>query len=152
MAADHVFELDADVLALGAGLEGHPDNIAAALEGGFVICSGARTTGLSPRWGWRRCWSCRPRADTETARAVLPATIPLADAAFNVARASTLMLGLGTTDWELIAAGLDDRLHQPHRAGLYPRSAELLERARERGGAGGDDLRRRPDRAGVVPV
>ena len=41
MAADHLFELDADVLALGTELEGHPDNIGAALEGGFVICDGA---------------------------------------------------------------------------------------------------------------
>ena len=63
--------------------------------------------------------------------------MPLADAVFNVAHASTLMLGLATGNWELIAAGLDDRLHQPHRAHLYPRSAELLDRTarRELGGA-----------------
>ena len=39
MAADHLFELDADVLALATKLEGHPDNVAAALCGGFVICA-----------------------------------------------------------------------------------------------------------------
>ena len=43
MAADHLFELDADLLALASELEGHPDNVAAALRGGFVICAdGAR--------------------------------------------------------------------------------------------------------------
>src|SRR6187397_2154969 len=39
MAADHLFELDADVLALASELEGHPDNVAAALRGGFVVCT-----------------------------------------------------------------------------------------------------------------
>jgi homoserine kinase len=47
-----------------------------------------------------------------------------------------LMLGLATSDWELIAAGLQDRLHQPQRAHLYPRSAELLERAQGLGALG----------------
>ena len=42
MAADHLFELDADVFELAAELEGHPDNVGAALKGGFVVCNGAR--------------------------------------------------------------------------------------------------------------
>jgi homoserine kinase len=46
------------------------------------------------------------------------------------------MLGLCNSDWELIAAGLHDRLHQPYRASLYPRSAELLERATGLGALG----------------
>jgi homoserine kinase len=53
------------------------------------------------------------------------------DAVFNVGQAATLVRGLSTADWDLIAAGLRDRLHQPHRAHLYPRSAALLERASE---------------------
>jgi homoserine kinase len=55
---------------------------------------------------------------------------------FNVAHAATLMLGLADNDWDLISAGLCDRLHQPHRAHLYPRSAELLERATAMGALG----------------
>jgi homoserine kinase len=47
-----------------------------------------------------------------------------------------LMLGLAGGDWELIAAGLRDRLHQPFRADLYPRSAALLERASAIGALG----------------
>ena len=58
-----------------------------------------------------------------------PSQVPLADAVYNVAHIATLVLGLASGDWDLIAAGLGDRLHQPHRAHLYPRSAELLERA-----------------------
>ena len=62
--------------------------------------------------------------------------MPIADAVFNVAQAAKLMLGLGASNWELIAAGLHDRLHQPYRAHLYPRSAELVERAAEFGALG----------------
>jgi homoserine kinase len=73
---------------------------------------------------------------TAQARAALPPTVPIADAIFNVAAASTLTLGLVTGSWDLIAAGLTDRLHQPHRAHLYPRSAELVGRATEFGALG----------------
>jgi homoserine kinase len=62
--------------------------------------------------------------------------VPLADAVFNVAHASMLMLALTTADWDLLSESLDDRLHQPYRAGLYPRSAALLERARSLGALG----------------
>ena len=73
---------------------------------------------------------------TEAARAALPASVPLADAVFNVAEAATLILGLAGADLDLIAAGLRDRLHQPHRAHLYPRSVELVERATALGALG----------------
>jgi homoserine kinase len=60
----------------------------------------------------------------------------MADAVFNVAHAALLMLGLGRGDWDLVAAGLDDRLHQPRREHLYPRSMELVRRARDLGALG----------------
>ena len=44
MAADHLFELDADLLATAIELEGHPDNVAAALLGGFVVCADGRAS------------------------------------------------------------------------------------------------------------
>jgi homoserine kinase len=62
--------------------------------------------------------------------------VPLGDAVFNVAHAAMLTLGLASGDWELIAAGLDDRLHQPFRASLYPRSAALRQRAPSLGALG----------------
>jgi homoserine kinase len=55
--------------------------------------------------------------------------VPLADAVHNTAHGALLMLGLAGGDLELVARGLSDRLHQPYRAHLYPRSAELLARA-----------------------
>ena len=73
---------------------------------------------------------------TEQARAALPAEVPMADAVFNVGHAALLMLGLARGDWDLVARGLDDRLHQPRRAHLYPRSMELVGRARELGALG----------------
>ncbi|MGO9886273.1 MAG: homoserine kinase [Solirubrobacteraceae bacterium] len=137
LAADHLFELDADVLAHATELEGHPDNVAAALDGGFVICDGQRVHRFEPPMGLEAVLVV-PREPVMTclAREALPESVPLADAAFNVAAASMLVLGLSTADWDLIAAGLRDRLHQPYRAGLYPRSAALLERAPELGALG----------------
>ena len=46
MAADHLFELDADLLAQASELEGHPDNVAAALCGGFVVCADGQASAL----------------------------------------------------------------------------------------------------------
>jgi homoserine kinase len=137
LAADHLFELDADVVALATELEGHPDNIAAAMRGGFVVCTEERTHRCDAPMGLEAVLvvPAEPVATT-AARAVLPATVPLADAAFNVGAASLLALGLAGGDWELIAAGLRDRLHQPYRARLFPRSAALLDRARELGALG----------------
>src|SRR5271154_3438298 len=51
MAADHMFELDADLLALATELEGHPDNVGAALAGGFVTCAQGRAARLDPPTG-----------------------------------------------------------------------------------------------------
>jgi homoserine kinase len=137
MAADHLFELDADVLSLAAELEGHPDNVAASKQGGFVVCEGSRVHRFDAPLGLEAILVVPSDAvATAEARAVLPESVSLLDAVFNVARASALMLGLCSSDWELIGAGLDDRLHQPRRAHLYPRSAELVERAPALGALG----------------
>jgi homoserine kinase len=137
MAADHLFELDADIRTHAIELEGHPDNVAAAQEGGFVICDGARTHRIEAPMGLEAVLVVPEEAvRTEEARRALPESVPMRDAVANVAAAATLTLGLATGDWELIAAGLRDRLHQPYRAPLYPRSAELVERAASLGAIG----------------
>jgi homoserine kinase len=137
LAADHLFELDADVLALASGLEGHPDNVAAALSGGFVICADGQVTRLDPPTGLEAVVVV-PDAGvrTKAARAALPSEIPMADAVFNTAHGALLALGLARGDWELLARGLDDRLHQPHREHLFPRSMELVRRAPSLGALG----------------
>jgi homoserine kinase len=137
LAADHLFELDADILALAAELEGHADNAGAALEGGFVICDPGGVVRFEPPLGLEAVLVVPfEPVDTPAARAALARSVPLQDAVFNVAAASKLLLGLARADWELIAAGLQDRLHQPYRAHLYPRSAALLETARSFGALG----------------
>jgi len=70
------------------------------------------------------------------ARRVFPAAVAVGDATFNRSQVAKLRRAMATSDLELIAAGLSDRLHQPYRAPLYPRSAELVERAAELGAVG----------------
>lgn len=137
MAADHLFELDADLFAMACELEGHPDNVAAALQGGFVICADGQATRFDAPMGLEAVLLV-PHAAVRTrqARAALPEQVPLADAVFNTAHGAMLTLGLATADWDLVARGLQDRLHQPYRAHLFPGSVALLERARELGALG----------------
>jgi homoserine kinase len=137
MAADHVFELDADLLALATELEGHPDNVAAALVGGFVVCADGQATRFDAPAGLEGVLVIPSQpVSTAEARAALPAEIPLADAVFNVAHSSLLTLGLATGEWDLVARGLHDRIHEPRRAHLYPHSLDLARRARELGALG----------------
>jgi homoserine kinase len=137
LAADSLFELDADVLAHAAEMEGHPDNVAAALHGGFVICADGQAARLDVPEGLEAILVVPGEAvRTEQARAALPAEVPMADAVFNVGHASLLVAGLAQGAWELVARGLADRLHQPRRAHLYPRSAALVEEAAALGALG----------------
>jgi homoserine kinase len=137
MAADHLFELDVDLFALACELEGHPDNVAAALHGGFVICTDDYATRFDAPMGLEAVLLVPHRAvRTRQARAALPDQVPIADAVFNTAHGALLTLGLARGDWDLVARGLRDRIHQPYRAHLYPGSIALLERARELGALG----------------
>jgi homoserine kinase len=138
-AADHLYELDAPLFELAAELEGHPDNAAAALYGGFVICAGdgEAPVRFDPAPGLEGVIAIPPHeVPTPEARVALPDQVPLADAVHNVGHASLLLLGLARDDFSLIARGLADRLHQPRRRHLYPRSMELVERAPELGAVG----------------
>ncbi len=137
MAADHLFELDADLLALGSDMEGHPDNVAAALNGGFVVYADGQAARFQAPTGLEAIAVVPAQpVRTQAARDALPAQVPLTDAVFNVAHGALLMLGLARGDWDLLARGLHDSLHQAHRASLFPRSYELTLRARELGALG----------------
>jgi homoserine kinase len=137
VAADHLFELDADLFPLAAEIEGHPDNVGAALRGGVVVCADGEATRIEPPSQLEAVVVVPHQpVRTEAARAALPGEVPMADAVFNTAHAALLMLGLERGDWELLGRGLQDRLHQPRRAHLYPRSMELLADAREVGALG----------------
>jgi homoserine kinase len=144
-AADHLFELaltKEQMLAKATELEGHPDNVAAAIYGGFVICGAGEGDSPSavrfdPPSGLEGIAVIpAEEVSTERARKAIPAEVPLADAVANVSAASSLVLGLQTADLDLVAAGLLDRLHQPYRRELYPRSMELVDSAAELGSLG----------------
>jgi homoserine kinase len=136
-AAAHLFELEMDLLAQASVLEGHPDNAAAALYGGFVIVAGAKVARFDPPDGLEAVIVVpRTAVRTSVARRALPENVPLVDAVANVAHAATLTLGLLRGDLSLIGRGLQDRLHQPYRAHLYPASIDLMQRARSFGAIG----------------
>lgn len=137
LAADSIFELDADILGLGTQLEGHPDNVAAALHGGFVACVDGHVSRLGVPQGLEAVLVVPVDAvRTREARKALPQHVPMRDAVFNVGHTAQLVLGLARGDLSLIAHGLEDRLHQPHRAHLYERSARLVADAKDIGALG----------------
>ena len=123
---------------LAVELEGHPDNVGGGAGGRVRALRPDRDPSLRAADG--------PRGDARRSRGVRPAPRRRARRSRPRCRWPTpcstsptwrcWCVGLTVPDWELIAAGLDDRLHQPRRAHLYPRSAELLERARGLGALG----------------
>jgi homoserine kinase len=144
-AADHLFELaltKEEMLVKASEIEGHPDNVAAAIYGGFVICGagegGAPSAArFDPPSGLEGIAVIpAEEVSTERAREAIPGEIPLADAVASVSAASRLVLGLQRADLDLVAAGLIDRIHQDRRRGLYPRSMELVDGAKELGALG----------------
>ncbi|HEY0530063.1 MAG TPA: homoserine kinase [Actinoplanes sp.] len=121
---------DDDVLRLAAGLEGHPDNVAPCLLGGFTIAwtegAGARAVRLATADGVRpTVFVPTERGYTASARAALPSSVPHADASFNAGRAALLTHAL-TNDPELLFAATEDRLHQGYRAEAMPGTASLV--------------------------
>ena len=136
-AAAAILGRDGDLLADAIELEGHPDNVAAALRGGFVIVKDGESVGLAPPVGLEAVLVVPHAAvRTSAARRVLPKAVPLADATANVASGALLTLGLARSDLDLVARGLRDCLHQPYRAHLYPASTALLDRATQLGALG----------------
>ena len=136
-AADALNGGGADLLAEAARLEGIRTTWPRLCSGGYVICRGSRAERLEPPLGLSAVLVVPDRAvRTTKARAALPPEVPMGDAVFNVSRASLLVLGLARGDLELVARGLEDRLHQPRRASLYPRSMELVSRATSLGALG----------------
>ena len=144
-AADHLFELalsKEELLARATELEGHPDNVAAAIYGGFVVCGtdadGAPLAArFDPPEGLEGIVVIPPEeVSTKLAREAIPDQVPLADAVANVSAAALLMLGLRSADLDLLARGLRDNIHQPRRRSLYPRSMEIVDSAAELGALG----------------
>jgi homoserine kinase len=128
---------DAAALVLAGQLEGHPDNVAPCLLGGFTIAwiepSGARAARLTPVEGVRPViFIPDERGLTEAARAALPPAVPHGDAAHSAGRAALLVHAL-TARPDLLFAATEDRLHQGYRAAGMPATAGLVEALRAGG-------------------
>lgn len=139
LAVDGTSRLDdARLLGLAADLEGHPDNVAPALLGGFTI-SGRDESGrwyavpspVSPTV--RAVVMIPPDAvSTKTARGLLPATVPHADAAANAGRTALLVAALAGRE-DLLLEGTRDWLHQAQRRPAMPATLDLVHELRGRG-------------------
>jgi len=129
------------ILSEIARIEGHPDNAAAALLGGFVasyragssfvprrlpLHSGLRVALAIPDFGLQ----------TKRARAILPHRVPLEDAVFNLSRTALLPEALRTGRYGDLSDLLDDRLHQDRRAHLIPGMRQALRAAPKSGAFG----------------
>jgi homoserine kinase len=113
-----------EVISLGTELEGHPDNIVPAMQGGLCISvlSDNDVTCVQSRALKMKAVVCTPAfgLSTERARKVLPRQMPLSSAVFNLSRLALFMAAVEQERYELLGSAMDDRLHQPAREHLIP--------------------------------
>ena len=133
---EHRFD-DAALLRLATELEGHPDNVAAALAGGFTLAwtepAGARLIRLEVSAELAPVvFVPDTELSTRKARGLLPKTVPHADATANAARAALLVEAL-TRSPDLLLVATEDRLHQDYRGPAMPASLDLIKRLRAEG-------------------
>ncbi|GAA6735870.1 homoserine kinase [Thermus oshimai] len=120
------------VFRVAAGLEGHPDNVAPAVYGGFVAALADPPLAIPlPRpEGVRFVLAVPPyEVPTPLARKALPEKVPLRDAIFNLARSALWPAALFSGRLEALKEACQDRLHQPHRAHLMPGVLEAIGKA-----------------------
>ena len=129
------------LLRIATEVEGHADNVAAALYGAFTIALPTADGPIAVRFAfpsaWRVCLFV-PTATllTEKARAVLPKDVPRSDAVFNLAHASALLAAVLRADGALLSLAMHDRLHESARMELVPALEEIVAAAREAGAFG----------------
>ncbi len=130
-----------ELLEMAATIEGHPDNVAAAVLGGLQLVVTDQQQlytapiALPPELH-AVLFIPERRIATADARAALPATVPLADAVSNVGRAALLVAGMATNHPEYLSIATEDKLHQPYRQKLFPAMKLLFQAARDAGALG----------------
>ncbi len=118
------------VFRVTAGLEGHPDNVAPAVYGGFVAALADPPLALplpAPKGLLFVLGVPAYEVPTPLARAALPSSVPHADAVFNLARSALWPAALYSGRLEALREAARDRLHQPYRAHLMPGIEPALE-------------------------
>jgi homoserine kinase len=129
------------LLRVASEVEGHADNVAAALYGAFTVAlpgdDGPVATRIAFPSAWRICLLIpREPLETEKARAVLSATVSRADAVFNLAHAAALLAAVLRSDGALLSLAMVDRLHQPARSRLVIGLDDIIAAARGAGAFG----------------
>lgn len=133
------------LLRLALSLENHPDNLAPALYGGFVLTvlndgevGGPLTVvPFKAPADWRAVLYVPDLViPTKKARAILPPTVPRSDAIYNHSRVGLLVAALAQGRPELLRVAMQDRLHQPYRAQIFPEMDAIIESALRAGAWG----------------
>ena len=135
-----------DLLEMAATIEGHPDNVAAAVMGGLqLVVTEGQDSGEStlytvpvsvPAAIHAVLFIPDVRIATTDARAVLPQQLPIADAVHNMARVALLVAGMATNHPEYLSVATQDKLHQPYRQPLFPAMKLLMKAALDAGALG----------------
>jgi homoserine kinase len=131
----------AEMLRLACEIEGHPDNAAAALLGGFVVSTtvGGEVEAIrftSPRDLRAVLFIPELRLSTDAMRATLPVVVPTVDAVANLGAVAVGVAGLATGRYDLLARLTVDRLHERYRTAVYPQMPAMIEAARGAGALG----------------
>ena len=140
VAANEMFDLKLSkqqLLEISTPVEGHPDNIAPSVYGGFTlsVMDGEKVISIPCPVSDKLYFTALIpdfKLSTELSRSVLPQSYAKADAVFNLSRASLLVKALEIGDAELVACGMNDKIHQPYRTELidgYPKAKALAESA-----------------------
>ena len=130
-------DVDDPLLAIAAAIEGHADNVAAAIYGGIVAADGGIAFSLSDGSDLRAVlFVPETTLHTTAARAALPPEIPHRDAVMNVGHVALLVAALIDREYDALSRFMRDRLHEPYRAALIPWLEPLIG-ASERAGAYG---------------
>ena len=117
---------EAELLRVMTKIEGHPDNVVPCYIGGMTVScwdgESLRYVRLPALPEDLNVIAAVPdfEVHTEDARKILPESVPFRDAVFNVSHASILCAAWAMGRWDLLRVGMEDRLHQPHRAKLFP--------------------------------
>ncbi|WP_418790133.1 homoserine kinase [Phosphitispora sp. TUW77] len=130
-----------ELINLAAEIEGHPDNVVPALVGGIVVSAQAdgevKYSKIEPP-AKLKCVVAIPDfiLSTKLAREVLPQSVSLTDAVYNISRTALLVAALMKQDFSLLGMAMDDRIHQPYRANLVPGMKRVFAAAKLAGARG----------------
>jgi homoserine kinase len=129
------------LLRIAADVEGHPDNVAAALYGGMTVALPTDDGPVATRFAFPRAWrACvlipTRKISTKEARAALSPSVSRADAVFNLSHAAALVAAILRADGALLSLAMSDRLHEPARARMVPGLREIVSAARSAGAFG----------------